>query len=221
MKKKDPSDPSLWEYNVRIGHTGEELFRFIRDRDPEQMIYPSEEKATDPSINVLGPDALGEDLHWMIRGAIGESVKICLSVKEGEIKVTTASKVIGETTWQSLPPTYFILGSFTGWYYMMMDEDEEGMGVHRCRFAIGEECREFFQIAAEQDPRRSYYPSYPDCQPGEGLVQGPDAGGAERWFQVNGSPGQEVEVTLDLLAEDKRNIVLVRAVMSSTLDVEA
>lgn len=214
MKQPDPSDLSKYEYTIRIGIKGEDRFQFIRDRDPLQMIHPAEENAVEPNVNVMGPDALGENMYFLARGAPGELVKISLCVCEGEISVTTTSKVTGDTTWNSCPPRYFMIGSFTGWYYIMMDEDPESTSVWRFRFTIGSECREYFQIAFEQDERRTYYPVYPDCPPGDGVVLGPDAGGAQNWWEILGSPGQDVEVSFDLLAEDKRNLVVCKAVAS-------
>jgi len=201
---KHPLDPSLWEVQVRIGRKGEEEFRFVRDGDTDQAIYPMEARASATSIPAMGPDAAAEGRAWLLTGPVGSTVSLRLRVADGKVSVTAATPD-GEKTWESSRMQHYLVGSWLGDEVGLMEMDRPGVWKFGC--VVGPECREQFQIVVDQDPAKRIYPVFPDAPPGTALHSGPDAGGEELFWEVSGRPGQEFEIIFNTSAEDRRKTV--------------
>ncbi|CAE8629658.1 unnamed protein product [Polarella glacialis] len=72
-----------WEGAFRIGPKGHEEFQFLRDGDLQQAVYPAMPKAASGNDSASwttlaslarGPDELGKNRHFLVRGVPGEQV---------------------------------------------------------------------------------------------------------------------------------------------------
>nr|AQS99313.1 type I polyketide synthase [Gambierdiscus polynesiensis] len=218
--KKLNNEEGTWECQMKIGSSGLEDFQFMRDRDPKQLIYPAKPYATKMSIPVRGPDELGYNNSWRIRGPPGDNVKIRLRVVDARITVTLISDTKGTKVWQSEPGwnrrEYFLAGDFNGWLCTPMTFDPVRLGVFRAIGFVGDTYDATqagylaeFQIVIDEDFERAYYPDLDGASSGETIVRGPDGKGAGKRFLVRTSsmPGRPFEVALDLTSTDRRKIV--------------
>jgi len=201
--------PGFWEATAKIGAAGAERFCFLRDRDKAQALYPAEPDAAAAPVPVLGPDGARQGRSWLLRGAPGSERQIRLGVRSGHWKVTVAAPE-GETSWESAPRQYCVAGSWAQGGLDLMRPDLETPGVYKCWITIGEGCREEFQILVDQDPGKRIYPAFAGAPPGHAIVRGPDAAGEGLHWEVFGRPGQQLELVLDLQAEDRRAAVTCR-----------
>jgi len=212
---RSTSVPNAWEVMFTIGTMQQETFHFVRDHDDKQAIYPrvqDGELARDTSVQTAGPDDLGKGKYWVVTGKFGEAVNLMMQICNGRITVVTKCETEGVKSWGSaegqLRHTYYAFGSWDNWGFREMTPDEEDPGVYRCQFTICDpELREEFQIVLDKDRKLTMYPAVPRSPPGEGLLVGPDAGGAYKNWEVRGPRGQQMEITLDLLSQDKRTVV--------------
>eukprot|EP00913_Durusdinium_trenchii_P007397 g6956.t1 len=112
-----PTEPNCFETTLRIGMSGMESFRFLRDQDPpdrntaggreshgphegghtdeEQAIYPAKNAldADASQVFVRGPDELCNGKSWQITGKYGEQVSICLQIVDAIITVDVRSNM--------------------------------------------------------------------------------------------------------------------------------
>jgi len=201
------TEQGLWVSELTIGIQGEESFMIARDHDMNQLVHPMESSPADGVGIVVGPDDQSSGPPWLIRGNPNDTVVIQLSMINGDIEVKMVSEVEGECVWRNIPHEYFILGSFNYWGYSAMEADENDPGIYRGWLTIGELCYEEFQISLWQNCQRMLYPIFPNAVPGTALVCGPDEHGYGLHWEVAGAPGQMMEVTLNMNAEDKRSVV--------------
>nr|AQS99193.1 type I polyketide synthase [Gambierdiscus polynesiensis] len=207
---RHPLESALWEAQVRIGQSGEEQFRFIRDGDEQQLIYPALAQAMDPSVPVMGPDGSAQGRSWLLRGKPGSTQAVRLHIVNGQITVVVSSPEDGERTWRSVPKQYCLVGSWTEGDVSVMEADPARPGYYRSWMAVGPNCREEFQVCVDGDPAKRIYPVFPNAPPGTALSCGPDTGGDDLTWEIIGRPGQEFEIVLDLQAEDRRKVVTSR-----------
>merc|ERR1712100_549994 len=108
-----------WQAKFKIRAGGREEFKFVRDRDWQQRVYPAENHPSDSSIPVLGPNGGGADRNWIVRGREGETVVVGLLLENGEVKVSWQSKSEGAQSQQSGPQEehrkYYVYGSWNSW----------------------------------------------------------------------------------------------------------
>mmetsp|Transcript_74530 Transcript_74530/g.210562 ORF Transcript_74530/g.210562 Transcript_74530/m.210562 type:complete len:621 (+) Transcript_74530:2-1864(+) len=207
---KHPDEPDLWELTATLGNKSEE-FRFVRDRDPSQMIYPPVVVASSSDVPVVGPDEGGAGKAFAVYGTKGERIHISLRVKDGDITVSASTQSKGEVTWQSLPgrtkDTFNITGSHNGWSIDPLEAVPNATDVYACQFLVGPTGSEEFQIVVNQSWNMRMHPDVPFGLPGVASVCGPDSNGSNLSWQVSGAYGETVEVALDLGAEDQARMV--------------
>nr|AQS99294.1 type I polyketide synthase [Gambierdiscus polynesiensis] len=213
-------DEGTWECHLRIGLNEVEDFQFVRDHDFKQMIYPAKPCTTKMSIPVRGPDELGHDKNWRIRGPVGDNVNIRLRVVDAQVTVTLISDTKGTKVWQSEQGwnrrEYFLAGNFNGWLCTPMTMDPVRPGIFKAVGCVGDKYDIIkigylaeFQIVIDEDFGRVYYPELNGAGSGECIVRGPDGNGTGRHFLVRTScmPSRAFEVALDLTSMDRRKIV--------------
>jgi len=199
----------LWMVKERLNHRGCLEFYISRDHDPLQEIYPASPDGSKESP-ALGPDGRRNDRKFVFGGASGEALMVKLSVIDATILVTASSPSGAEKSWESTETRqYGLLGSFSEWSWCSpMETDESTPGVYRGRFSVGQSYEESFRIVVDNDWNKVLYPQNDNSVPGLSIVFGPD-GDVRKYqqWQVYGSPGDEMEVTLDLGAKDRRDMV--------------
>lgn len=211
---------NVWESTLRIGAQGKERFQLLRDRDPNQAIYPAEHLLSQRGLLCRGPDDLGQGKGFVVRGQPGESVTIRLEMDDGAATVTITSENRGAVVWKSLQGwerrTYCVMGTFNDGRPLPMTMSPDEPGVFRCRALLGEGWSEdygcfaeFFQVAVDDDPLHAIYPEAgPAEMSGKMIVLGPDPSGGDNCFAVKSvEPGRHFDIVLDLNAEDRRRIV--------------
>mmetsp|Transcript_77509 Transcript_77509/g.187737 ORF Transcript_77509/g.187737 Transcript_77509/m.187737 type:complete len:1226 (+) Transcript_77509:67-3744(+) len=211
--------PGTFETHVKVGVMRHEEFRFQRDRDKMQSIYPARQQATETSddaqsVPVCGPDHLGEGKYWTVSGKMGEDFKITLTVWDGEITVTTASTRLGILTWTNdqvlLRRKYFVSATWNDWGFSQMEPDpdaEEGYNIHLIKVPMNEDRWVAFQIVVDEDKTQTIHPDMPLTDQRLSPAMGPDAKGEDHFWGLYVERGQFIEITLDLDAEDRREVV--------------
>mmetsp|Transcript_43950 Transcript_43950/g.95593 ORF Transcript_43950/g.95593 Transcript_43950/m.95593 type:complete len:965 (+) Transcript_43950:3-2897(+) len=207
-----PEGPNWWRFHGRIGSTAMETFSIIRDGDRSQEIYPLTGKPNEESVPVMGPDDGSTSQKWLAWGSYQDPAVIDLriiDVQWGIMMVTATTSTMGELSWTSTGgPMYYVAASWNEWSFEdLMKADDTKKHVYRCSFVMGSSGREEFQIIVNQNWSNRMYPGAARQQPGAGVLQGPDAGGDGLNWLVEGYPGQEMEITLDLKAKDNRQMV--------------
>jgi len=73
---KDDAAPGLWYFDVTFTGYGEE-FQIVRNSDWSQVFYPNMPGASETdAVEVLGPDDMGHDLNWYIKGTPGQVFRV-------------------------------------------------------------------------------------------------------------------------------------------------
>nr|AQS99273.1 type I polyketide synthase [Gambierdiscus excentricus] len=206
--------PNTWEARVRIGMTGMEWFRFGRDADFDQQIYPAKTGCSEETL-VCGPDDMCGDKSWRLGGKTGEVVTLRLQVVDAHIVVTVLSNSMGTRVMQSVEGakrhSYYISGSFNNWSFSEMVYDEETTSTFRFKGVMSEMCQEYFYIAAEADQSLAFFPEANGSYPGDSIVAGPDAAEETRvFFLFSLKAGAEFEISFDRSAFDRRKVVSVK-----------
>uniref|UniRef100_A0A7S0B8W2 Ketosynthase family 3 (KS3) domain-containing protein n=1 Tax=Pyrodinium bahamense TaxID=73915 RepID=A0A7S0B8W2_9DINO len=205
---------NTWECRLRIGMTGMEWFRFVRDSDPQQMIYPAKSGCSE-DVPVCGPDDMCNGKSWTLSGKSGEIVTLRLQVIDAHVKVTVLSNSMGTRVMQSIEGpkrhSYYVSGTFNNWAYAEMTYDEETVSTFTYSGLVGESCQEYFYISADADPGLSFFPEAEGAYPGDSIVAGPGPAAETRVFFIFSlKAGAEFKIIFDRNAVDKRKIVDVR-----------
>lgn len=212
---------NCWAAFFRIGASGEEQFRIARDCDYGQLIYPAEHCAVNTAIPVRGPDDLAGEKAWLVRGNIGEVVKVALHIDDGQIEVQVHTDRRGTKKWKSkqgwMRHEYAILGSWTDDAPVtMVPVPEEGVykayGRIRTRGAEGfgesDGYAEAFTLVVDGDVSQTIYPQMDLADSTESIVLGPDGDGqGRRWVVRSQIPNVRFEVCYDPWTIDKRRTV--------------
>mmetsp|Transcript_155694 Transcript_155694/g.478010 ORF Transcript_155694/g.478010 Transcript_155694/m.478010 type:complete len:155 (+) Transcript_155694:1-465(+) len=137
-----------------------------------------------------------------------------MDVAGGCYAVTVTTPTMGVMTWKSAErraaQVYSVVGSWTAGGFDEMVSSPEDPDVHTSTFAISAGGVEEFHILVNQNTNLVLYPSSNGDAPGESLVCGPDRKGAKKKWRVLGLPGQLMQITLDLHAEDFCSMVACR-----------
>lgn len=201
-------EPCTFEYMTRFGVTGWETFQFVRDNDPNQIIYPAHSRANAFGVPVRGPDGLGHGREWAMNGSQGDPLNIRLLVKDGHI-VVTARSPSGKRSWESVDGrsrnNFSVSGSWSE-KCIPMQTDPDIPDVYRVRMRMVNTIEEF-QILVDEDACRAFHPEVGGFPCGVAFVSGPDNGGSNSYFAIDGEEGACFDITLDLKCEDKRWIV--------------
>jgi len=73
---KDDTSPGLWYFDIAFRGYGEE-FQIVRNSDWSQVFYPNMPGASETdAVEVLGPDDMGHDLNWYIKGTPGQTFRV-------------------------------------------------------------------------------------------------------------------------------------------------
>jgi len=217
--------PNTWEARVRIGMSGMEWFRFVRDSDSNQSIYPAKISACNEDIAVCGPDEMCTDKSWRISGKSGEIVTLRLQVVDAHVSVKVLSQSMGTRTMQSVEGPkrhkYYVSGSFNDWTQQEMTLDEETFSTFRYQGTIGESCQEYFHITVDGDPKLAFYPEAEAAYPGDSIVTGPDEATETRaFFLFSLQAGAEFEISFDRNSVDRRKVVDVKW-LSGRCDIDS
>jgi len=200
----------FYEVRFPIGETGREEFHFVRDRDLTQVIYPAVTKPDNESIPVRGPDDMGDGKNWLVHGHYKEIVTARIFVVNGDITVQVLpSSKEGTKVWTSVVDKdvrYYISNLFNAWQCHPMMPDEQTSGVYTYKLML-EAWMDEFQIVVDADRKHRLHPTDPQARCGESITAGPDNQGDELNWQIEGSIGDLVVITLDLNQRDKRKIV--------------
>jgi len=213
MKDVSTADtPSTFEARIRIGMTGMEWFRFARDNDPLQLIYPAKEQLCSEDIAVCGPDDMCGGRSWRVKGKSGEVVIVRLQVIDAHVTVTVLSPSMGTLKMQSVEGpkrhTYYVSGSFNDWGYDKMEYDENTLSTFRYTGTVGYACQEMFFITAEREASQAFFPEAEGAYPGDAIVVGPEpATEAGAFYIYSLKAGAQFEISFDRNSIDKRKIV--------------
>jgi len=213
FREMAPSDSKAGVYctTFKCRRGGKEEFKFVRDKDWSQAIYPG---AGDPTL-LRGPDDASHGKNFSVHGHFKEEVAIEVHLLDAQVSLKASSLSLGERVWKSAPldapqHIYYITGGFNNWSFTPMtpDTDANGAGVQKYRLAVGEAWEEAFQIVLDRDIMRSIHPVAPDAiRSGEIMVVGPDDNGQGKNWLIQGEDGMEAEIVLDLDAIDRRKVV--------------
>jgi len=238
-------EPGTWEAVIRIGGHGYEEFRFLRDGDSEQAIYPAREKTFAMGVPVQGPDDLCEGRSWVLRGDTGDMVRLRMKVADGNISVDVSGDCIIPKAWENVPGwdrhQYYAIGSWNSFEPTPMIMDADSPGTFRCRVMFDGhpvtyntvlQCFEYqFQITVDGVRRLAYYP---DCDedsntwsPGKHICLGPlpeddeaktfstGALPQRKWSIRSRQIGAVFEIAFTPNSPDKRRVVTWSFVASS------
>mmetsp|Transcript_88089 Transcript_88089/g.161599 ORF Transcript_88089/g.161599 Transcript_88089/m.161599 type:complete len:1502 (+) Transcript_88089:79-4584(+) len=204
-------DDGCYEYEVkfRFNNLGRETFRFIRDKDQAQVIYPASNVygrngQLDESVPIRGPND-GAGLQWFsFTGEKFENCTVKLTITSGRITVTASSSEGGVVTWKSsFDSCYCVRGAFTSWDWVEMTPDASG-SVHK--LSVSASGMVDFQIAVGGDESKFLYLSP------LGTLQGPDAKGADKYWRMFSQDKRvlgkkTMQIVLDFTEQDRRKIV--------------
>merc|ERR1712151_727261 len=107
----------------------------------KQAIYPS--KTTGKvGAPARGPDDLGGDRHWQVRGARHDTIALRLEVVDAKVTVSVTNEATElEKVWESRGGwaryDYCVAGTFNKWKAERMTMDESAPGIFRFRVEVG------------------------------------------------------------------------------------
>jgi len=218
------SDPSQWEFTTKFRRTGDVQVYFLRDGDPDQMIFPL--SAThggdfDSSVPVIGPCPGDTSKTWAVSGVRGDSLTVRLCTRGGQVEVQLDAAGVCRA-WSSDATSsrhyYYLVGTFCDWSLPHAPRfepcnDPGRPGLYTARFRIGDDYSnsEGFQIAMNKSWEHVLHPSAPNPA-GHGFLCGPEAADQSLCWIVSGETDDVVEVALDFAAPDHFQMVTARIV---------
>jgi hypothetical protein len=210
---------SVYEKSFKMPESGQAEFRFLRNKDFQQQIYPAVAKALDVSIPVRGPGRGAANKSFLVEGAKGEIVTVGLCILDGLISVTASGKDF-DKEWSGhskdvLQPAFGITGSFNAWGNSPMTPDPQQHDVYTFRFYCEYDTPESFQITVDGDLSYTMHPHVPGAGIMDGILQGPDRKEEGLSWVINGVSGQSIEISLDLNQTDRRRMVYWKRVADS------
>uniref|UniRef100_A0A7S4SYQ0 Ketosynthase family 3 (KS3) domain-containing protein n=1 Tax=Alexandrium monilatum TaxID=311494 RepID=A0A7S4SYQ0_9DINO len=165
------------------------------------------------SVPICGPDHLGEGKHWMVKGFMGEEVKITLRVWDGEIELSTSNARTGVRTWTNkqaaLKRKYFVTGTWNDWSYSQMKSEARSGGrvVYKLKAKMTETRMMAFNIVLDEDKAQCIHPEMALSDQKLSAAMGPDAKGEGLYWGMYVKKGDKAEIKLDLSQEDRRKVV--------------
>uniref|UniRef100_A0A6T1IA36 Beta-ketoacyl synthase C-terminal domain-containing protein n=1 Tax=Alexandrium monilatum TaxID=311494 RepID=A0A6T1IA36_9DINO len=212
VMRRSTKKPGAYEFEFRIGLYGHEEFRFMRDGDKFQTIYPAKNRSLTRDVPVRGPDHFAGEKYWSCIGETGDLVRLELQVAEGDITVTTENSAQGSKVFKSLRGSfrrrYFVYSQWTDWGFTPMGLDPRGAArVYRLEFAMPDGGPQSFQIVVDEDVHQAFHPELGFADQLMSPTQGPDAKGPGLCWSVDELPGSLVEITLNLATADRMETV--------------
>eukprot|EP00811_Abedinium_folium_P036143 NODE_887_length_2715_cov_6.246522.p1 GENE.NODE_887_length_2715_cov_6.246522~~NODE_887_length_2715_cov_6.246522.p1 ORF type:complete len:488 (+),score=118.56 NODE_887_length_2715_cov_6.246522:1084-2547(+) len=201
----------LWEARFRLGPLGREEFQILRDGDTSQAVHPPRSTAQEgPGLAIAGPDGEGAGKNWIVSGDCGEVVHVQFGLADGSPVLSVRSKSVGERTWfGATEAIYHVLGTWSG-ELQAMEPDRRTPGLYHSRLRVGHRSIARFMIAVNEDLGHVLYPELGDTPPGRSMTLGPNERSEGRSWMVVGFPGQCMDITLNLKAEDRHSMVSVK-----------
>jgi len=217
MKRIESEKPGTHAFEFRIGLYGHEEFHLQRDGDKYQTIYPAKDRSLTRDVPVRGPDHFGEEKYWSVVGETGELVRVELEVHEGNITVTLDNKQQGVKKFQSLRGTfrrkYHVYSQWSDWGFTPMGLKDKA-NTFKAEMTMPEDGPQSFQIVIDENVHQAYHPELEFADQLMSPCQGPDGKGLGMCWSIDEEPGTRVEITLDLNASDRREVVTWKAVSS-------
>jgi len=210
---------STWEAVARIGNSGREEFRFIRDRDLDQALYPARPETDAEGVPVCGPDDMSGDKSWVVYSDVSCLVRFRLQIANGDVKVDVVVDGQKPKRWRSVAGwdhhQYYVVGAWNSWKPIPMVMDLQNPGLFRCRVTLNDRVYdddksrgEHFQVIVDKDHRQAWYPREGDALSGKQIADGPDGNAGQSYWMIQSPIGGGVfEINLDLAVDDRRRIV--------------
>lgn len=223
-----PDKVNTWEGVARIGNSGCEEFKFLRDRDWDQAIYPAWQQTSRPGVPVRGPDDMGEGKSWVVHSRPNSNMRCRLTIVDGDVTVEVHVEDQKPRMWQSISGwdrhQYYTIGSWNDWKPVPMIMDPDQPGLFRCRVTFFGQIYsstglplvranrfapvEYFRVVVDRDVDHAWYPQEANALSGKQITHGPDGKGSERYWMLQVPAGGGVfEINLDLTMDDRRRIV--------------
>lgn len=199
--------PGTYECEFQIGPRNMDYFQFFISKDEEQLIYAG------PHMSVCGPDASGSLDKFSVGGMQFSVAKVKLTIRDGQITVTSHSDRQGYRTWGdtnsfsiTAAHSYFMCSSADGFSaYHPMASEEHNPGVFKACLTLqhyeGDSGCESFQLNMNRDESKTLYPS------STGAVQGPELDPEGRCWTIYGNIGETYEITLDVNAVNRASMI--------------
>jgi polyketide synthase-associated protein len=189
-----------FEFEFPLGDTCLERFYLVVDGKLDQAIFPSLSKANQLA-RVLGPAAWDTSKSWLVNGRrdgmpAGTVYTIKFSwLASGKMSISWESTSKRLPAFEAVPPNYTIIGSFTDWQPVAMEQSPSDPAVWLYT-AIVSRAKEAFLLAQNGDQEQLIYPLDEETEDLNSPVLGPDEGGVGKSWLVQGSPGETLEVRL-------------------------
>jgi len=194
---------ALYEGELVINKEGMGKFQIRHANDVNQTIYPND------SGVACGPDMHDKGKQFVVRGSMGEKVKVKLSMRNSRISVSASSGEDATFKWQgeqstdwdpetlpgmskkrNPPKDYFVCGNWARWIPEKMSCISEKDGLYECNLLISMGGKAEFQFRRENEANQTIYPDE------TGSVCGPDRAGKGKHFTVTGSFGKKMKLRL-------------------------
>jgi len=200
MKKVDDG---IYEAGFVIRYNNFEEFQIVRDKDFNEVIYPSVSGTSKAGVPVQGPDWNGKGKCWRVNGKMHEEVVVRLQIVAGQASVTVRCPSYGERKWLSWDEwsvqnvqTFHAVSS--GQSTPMVSESP---GLHTCDVKSDEDGYMSFRIVVDNDEQLSLYPDF------RLALCGPDPDGADQAWHIHGSRHSTYRLTLDFTGSDRMKMV--------------
>lgn len=191
-------------------------FHIVRDKDWDQMFYPSISKScTDEDRAIRGPDGYGLGKSWRLDGKVGDVFRITfhrsVEADTGDIRkvqsslVRSAAKSSASKAARNPNHRYFLVGSWSNFTKLKEMSYEDAEKAFVAEVMIGESGREAFQILLNGNWLSAVHPNtnMASCFDKDHILQGPDDAGASRHWLICGQhpagelhPGDRVRIVM-------------------------
>jgi len=184
--QEDAAQPGVYRAETQL-LSRNSTFSIVRNEDWRQMLYPARRYAAEGSAaDVLGPDGYGRGFEWVLQGEPGDVFAVELQRSGGVGGPPAFAVSWRRVRHEDLPQEevraakqerFYAVGSWDGW-----------IGRHRMTWdgecyvfevTVRESCPEQFQILADGDWNRAWYPS--QVGGAGGAVIGPGLGQELCW----------------------------------------
>eukprot|EP00928_Gymnodinium_smaydae_P013579 TRINITY_DN14948_c0_g1_i1.p1 TRINITY_DN14948_c0_g1~~TRINITY_DN14948_c0_g1_i1.p1 ORF type:complete len:1433 (+),score=263.14 TRINITY_DN14948_c0_g1_i1:457-4755(+) len=224
LEELKPVGPGSWSITMRLGEGRYELFHIracsaraqLGNGDRCRELYPVVDLASQ-RIHVVGPDEQRCGRNWLLDGRDtevpeGTPYEIRLfRYRGGRWRVEWSpyfndAALSADSGSEAFPRRYVVCGTWNGWAKQDMTPSSADSHEWRSHFRIGLTGREEFHLLRDGDSKQAVYPAVPigsadgvrwhtgDCF----RACGPDGFGAGRHFEITGSPGEFVRLSLSI-----------------------
>lgn len=192
-----------YTFLVALGEARYERFQLRVNRDPNRAIFPVAPDAT-MCTRVVGPDAAGEGLYWMLDGRDEEVLAgsvFRITLQWGENPSMRWERVDAEApSWaSSFRHSYSVCGSWTSFAPepMSSSHDADGTALWRSQLRMGMSGVEGFYFLRDFDEDQAVYPMRDTGEQGSPACGPDEHRGKKRWL-LRGEPGEVVVLALQV-----------------------